>query len=496
MALPREPRQKMINIMYLVLTALLALNVSKEVLNAFQVVDKSLQTSTGIANVSTGQIMNSFEEKRKDASSRANVEKWQPMAARTITLSQQAFSDIEAAKKDLLALKDTSLSKDNLDASSHLFITEKRGQALYDRMIKLQSDLLLIDPEIAKEFATKLPINIATNDPDKEKWTIKSFNSMPTVATLTILSKLQNDIKASENQIVAYCHSKVGEVVVKYDAFAALVGQSSNYLMPGQKIKITGGLGAFSSNNTPSVSINGQNVQVVNGQGAAEFDAGSAGPHTANVTITFKDQDGKPQTKSETVSWTVGQPGSASVSADYMNVFYLGVPNKVSIGTSAGWDKSNVNWGSVNGYSGSNGAYMVTPSGDPRDANITVTSDGKPSTFGFRIKRLPPASVFCAGAKSGPLSTAALIAQGGLTAQLENSDFKASYTVVSYKVTTNGKNGYQEQPNSGNRWSGAAAALISNLKPGSSVTFENIKIQGPDGLVRPAANEVLSFYCR
>jgi gliding motility-associated protein GldM len=495
MSLPKEPRQKMINMMYLVLTALLALNVSKEILNAFQIVDKSMQNSTSVTNASTGQIMSSFESKKKDPSSRANAEIWMPKAQAAIDISKKAYEEIEAFKKELLTMKDTSISKDNMDASTLIFVENKKGEEIYDKFIKLKKDLLAIDPEIAKEFANGLPVDIAQTEKDKKDWAYRSFHMMPTVASLTILSKLQSDIKTSENKIAAYCHSKVGEVVVKYDSFSALVGQSSNYLMPGQKITITGGLGAFSSSNTPSISINGSNVSVTNGQGSMDLDGGGPGEHTANVTVSFKDQNGVPQQKTETIKWTVGQPGSASVSADYMNVFYLGVPNKVSVGTSAGWDKTRVDWGGLS-PSGSNGSYMVNPSGGERDVTITVNSDNKPSQFKFRVKRLPPASVFCAGLKSGAVGTNTLIAQGGLTSKLENSDFLANYSVVSYKVTVNGKNGYQEAQNSGNRWSGSAATLISGLKPGSSVTFENIKIQGPDGLVRPAANEVLSFYCR
>jgi gliding motility-associated protein GldM len=495
MALPQEPRQKMINLMYLVLTALLALNVSSEILNAFQVVDKSMQGSTKITNASTDQIMSSFKTKMNDPSSRANATIWMPKAQSAITLCQKAYDDIEAAKKQLLTMKDTSISKDNLEASTHIFVEEKGGEAIYDKMVQLQKDLWAIDPVIAKEFAEGLPIDFAKTDPDKTAWAYKSFHMMPTVAALTMLSKFQADVKTSENKIAAFCHSKVGEVVVKYDNFAALVGQSSSYLPPNSKIKITGGLGAYSSSNTPSVSINGQNVAVANGQGSTEFDAGGPGTHSANVTVTFKDQNGLTQTKTETVNWTVGQPGSSSVSADYMNVFYLGVPNKVSVGTSAGWDKTQVSWGGLSA-SGSQGNYMVTPQGGEREENITVTSNGTSSSFKFRIKRLPPASVTCAGQKSGAIGTNTLIAQGGVIAKLENSDFAAQYTVESYKVTVNGKNGYQEAQNNGNRWSGSAGTLISGLKPGSSVTFENIKVKGPDGLVRPASNEVISFICR
>jgi gliding motility-associated protein GldM len=499
MSLPKEPRQKMINMMYLVLTALLALNVSKEILNAFQIVDKSMQNSTTVTNASTGQIMSSFESKKKDPSSRANAEIWMPKAQAAIDLSKKAYEEIEAFKKELLTMKDTSISKDNMDASTLIFVENKKGEEIYDKFIKLKKDLLAIDPEIAKEFANGLPVDIAQTEKDKKDWAYRSFHMMPTVASLTILSKLQSDIKTSENKIAAYCHSKVGEVVVKYDSFSALVGQSSNYLMPGEKIKITGGLGAFSSSNTPSITINGSNVAVTNGQGAMELDAGGAGEHTANVTVSFKDQNGVPQTKTETIKWTVGQPSGASVSADKMNVLYIGVANPVTVASGAGWDKTSVSFGGLSS-SGSQGRYVITPgAGSEGIAKITVTSNGKPSVFEFRVKRLPPATAGIGPnlQQDGAMSSASFRAMGGIRAALLNSDFNANYTVVGYTITGTGA-GFptpaSAQSTSG-FWSGGAATIANKAIPGSYMIFTNIVVQGPDGRSVKAANSTVAIKC-
>ena len=76
---------------------------------------------------------------------------------------------------------------------------------------------------------------------------------VPTVAGLTILSKFQNDIKTAENKVVAFCHTKVGEVKVIFDSYAAIVGQTTNYAMPGEEIKITAGIGAYSKASAPKI---------------------------------------------------------------------------------------------------------------------------------------------------------------------------------------------------------------------------------------------------
>src|SRR4030095_3677616 len=102
MALPREPRQKMINMMYLVLTALLALNVSSEILNAFKTVNRSLETTNNTVNASTEQIMKSLDEKKKDpaTANRANI--WYPKAEQAVVLSKGIFSYIQDLKDRIL----------------------------------------------------------------------------------------------------------------------------------------------------------------------------------------------------------------------------------------------------------------------------------------------------------------------------------------------------------------------------------------------------------
>ncbi|HEY3429788.1 MAG TPA: gliding motility protein GldM, partial [Cyclobacteriaceae bacterium] len=78
MALPREPRQKMINMMYLVLTALLALNVSSEILNAFKTVNNSLEATNTVVNASTKEIMTSLQAKLADQGTKERAQIWYP----------------------------------------------------------------------------------------------------------------------------------------------------------------------------------------------------------------------------------------------------------------------------------------------------------------------------------------------------------------------------------------------------------------------------------
>ena len=102
MALPREPRQKMINMMYLVLTALLALNVSSEILNAFKTVNKSLENTNTTVNKSTETIMASLEQKTSDEATKTKALVWYPKAQNVQALSKNIFSYIQTLKDQIL----------------------------------------------------------------------------------------------------------------------------------------------------------------------------------------------------------------------------------------------------------------------------------------------------------------------------------------------------------------------------------------------------------
>lgn len=489
MAIPKEPRQKMINIMYLVLTALLALNVSSEILNAFRTVDNSLQASSTNITTANSAIYNSLNEKLNDPKSSAQAAIWKPKADQAKKLSDDMYNYIQGLKDELIKESGghveggkTLFKEDDLNASSRMFITNKRGAELEQRIKQYREAMLNIDPEIRKEFASKLDINadpVTANDGSKKAFDIGYFNMNPSIASITLLSKFQNNVRNSENQVVSYAHSKIGEVKVRYDNFAALVGASSTYLMPGQEMTVTAGVGAYSSAAQPSISIGGSTVPAVNGQGTYKFQVQGAGAKSIPISIRYKDQNGADQVVNSKIDYVVGVPGGAAVMLDKMNVFYIGVDNPVTIGSPSGWDKTNVSM-SGGTLSGSGSARTVRVS-TPGTASITVNADGKSSKFDFRVKRIPN-PVFKIADGKARIATVAFKNQSFCRAELENFDFDAKYNVVSATVYFSGAgfpNPASAQLN-GNNLS-QLSSQMQRLQPGSVVTFENIKVQGPDG---------------
>jgi gliding motility-associated protein GldM len=349
-----------------------------------------------------------------------------------------------------------------------------------------------------------LPINLeqprdVKSKASKKSWEAAYFNMVPTVAALTILSKFQNDVRTTENRIVQECHNKVGEVVVRFDTYKAIIGQNSTYLMPGQKLTITAGVGAFSKSALPTITIAGVNTPLeADGAARRELDAGAIGDRSVPVTITYTDQDGVKQTINETVKYTVGQ-ANASIALDKMNVLYIGVDNPVTIAASGGGDdKVTASISSGNLVRVGAGKYVARVGTVTDDCKISVSVDGKLAGVSqFRVRTVPMAQAYVGGQPSGANVTAAAFrAQGGVGAGIKDFPFELQYEVQSFTFTCDTDEGdIVSVPVSGNAFSGQVRTAINqHVSAGKLVTIDNIRVKGPDGSTRPAPS--LIYYIK
>ncbi|MEO7800586.1 MAG: GldM family protein, partial [Ginsengibacter sp.] len=427
---------------------------------------------------------------------------WEPKAVTAKKLSDDMNNYIEALKLDLkkgagLKMKYDKVTKDsiqdykedNLDASTRLFETDGKGKEFEARLKAYKEAMLALDPAIRKEFEKTLPIDASSPVADKD-FTASYFHMTPTVAALTMLSKFQNNVKSAENQVVTYAHNQIGAVKVIYDQFAALVGQSSNYVMPGQEVEVTAGVGAYSKAAQPQITIGGAPQSLsADGRAVYKFQASGTGNKSVPVNVTYTKPDGTKESKSFNVEYTVGTPGGAAVMLDKMNVFYIGVDNPVTISSGTGWDKTKVSMsgGSLN-PAGGNGKYKVRVSAVGK-ASITVNADGKPSTYDFRVKSIPDPVIKVGPSSGGRVQSVVFKNQSFVRADLENFDFEARFSVISATVYFAGANfpSVQTASLSGGNL-GALSAQLGRCVPGTSVIFDNVKVQGPDGKVRTIQN--------
>ena len=520
MSLPKEPRQKMINMMYLVLTALLALNVSTEVLNAFNTVNNSLQNSNTVVSQKNNLTYKAFNDALGDEKTKDQAKVWGTPALKVQSEAGSFSTYLENLKLELQkqsGLKTVDGKPEynigDLDAATRMFDQGGHGKKLYDSLRDFRNELLyLVDPSnplyadaklsdsvkadmlrAKADFKARLPIDMSvpkseTGEADKkdtaENWTIRYFHMTPTVAALTILSKFESDVKNSESQVIDYLHSKIGEVKIRYDKQAAIVSPSATYLMPGDKLTITAGIGAFSSTAQPTITINGQNAPP-NAEGVGEYSmpVSGAGPHEVPVDIKYFKPDGSVGMEHKMIKYDVGTPSGASIFLEKMNVLYVAVDNPVTIsGGSVGAEKVHVsfNLGTITHTSGDEYNIVPTQNGE---GVITVTANGKPFPFKMRVKYLPDPTGFVGNHKGGVVSTAEFKAIGGVLAKLE-SDFEAGFTVLDYNLAATINGQFLEAPNQGPRFSGQVDALVQRCTPGTHVFIENLRCKGKDGKIR------------
>ena len=512
MGLPKEPRQKMINMMYLVLTALLALNVSAEIINAFKVVDNSLKESNTVLTSSTSAVYSSLNDMLKDPKTADKAGIWQPKAAKAQALAKQTYELIGNYKLQLMteagydpASGDSTFKEDNIDAATRLFDTKGEGKNMYEALESFKKNILAIDPEIAKQLGPKIPLNLdipksmSGNKPTGDKykdWTTSYFHMTPTVAALTILSKFQNDVKNTESQVATFCANQVGTVKIIYDKFVPLIGTNSTYFMPGEEMEISAGLGAFNASVKPTVTIDGKNIAVdASGVAETKFNVGGTGSRRMRVTVKYVDPStGELKETTKDIEYTVGAASGVAVMADKMNVLYIGVDNPLTITAGAGAEKVNATFtgGAISKVGGAK--YIARPT-TPGEHTITVLVEGKAAgKVTYRVKNLPLPAAYVGNLKAGAVPTATFKAMGGVIAKLEDSEFDAPYEVVSYTVGALSSDipDYAPVTNNGNRWSGGAATLINKLKPGALVVINEIRVKDPSGRVR-TLNGSLSY---
>ena len=491
MSIPKEPRQLMINLMYLVLTALLALNVSAEVMNAFFSLDKGLKSSRGIVEKNNEQLLQGIN-KQADAYKNPNNEKYRENAKQAQVVAAEFVSYLEGVRTQLFekakgpSKNDPEIPKDirNKDITTKMFVNDGLGNEIEAKIRETRIKLLELadnDPGVA----SALPLDVETlpAGTNMKSWSEFKFKQMPVAAVFPVIGKIQSDAKNSATAVLNFCANKVGGTDYKVDAFTPAVSADKSYIIQGEKYVADVFLSAYSTSAANSISITagGQSLAVKDGVGRFETSASGVGEKTYNVSISVKNPlTNETKTYSKEFKYEVGQR-SVAVSLDKMNVFYIGVENPVSV--SAAGVSSNEVKVSASGVNISNkgGGHFVVTASTPGEATLTVSGGGATSSFKYRVKRIPdPLPLLGAQHKSGSMNNGTFRAQGGVAAVLQNFDFDAKCDVVGFEMTYLPK---RQDPitkqNSGARWSGDTGDLIQRAKPGDSYFFDDVKCKCP-----------------
>lgn len=491
-------RQKMINIMYLVLLAMLALNVSDTILNAFKNINDSLETSRTNVDNSVTQLFAAFEgTKLKEEPTRARplyekAKQAQTIAADLNTYIENLKKEFTTAGQGISPETGDLVERANLDIAPDIMINKGEGSKLKVKINETREKLLaLLDP---KDRAA-VTFSLEAQDPKKaingkKRWEDINFGEgTPLTAAMTILTKIQSDVKNAESDVVKRIFGKMDQAVVNLDQFAAVAVAPTSYVIQGQPYTAEVFLTAYDSKSNPSISVNGSPLAVKDGRGVYQTSA-SEGMHSWFGTVRVKQTDGSiKEYRTPEQKFQVARP-SAVVSPDKMLVFYMGVPNPVSIsapGIAKEKLKVSISGGSI---TGSAGKYTVEVN-SPGTATVTVSAEiapGKIQTIGateFRVKRIPDPVAKFGGKTGGVLSSVAIKAQNNVFAILENFDFDAKFSVRRFNmVVLKPRADAVVLQGTGNTLSAPMKAALAGIGPGARVFFDRIIAVGPDGSER------------
>jgi len=289
MSIPKEPRQIMINLMYLVLTAMLALNVSSEILHAFQTINQSITESNKSIEDKNGKTYKALDDQEHQTGQEARVKPYNDKAKQIKTAAADMVKYLDTWKEKIIEESggredDGDIKrKDNIDASTRLLVELKGGDEIKKKLTDLRALMLgVVNPANKDQMASNLPIKVADvqrsdNNPQAD-WSVAYFYNMPTMAVITLLSKFQNDIRNSEAAIVNQLAKEAGDIQVKFDEIQAIAVPKNSYVLAGQKVEASIMLAAYNKAVNPQVTSSGGRVtKVENGLASWETTASGVG---------------------------------------------------------------------------------------------------------------------------------------------------------------------------------------------------------------------------
>lgn len=502
---PVSPRQKMINLMYVVLMAMLALNVSSEVLNGFSIIDESLRISAKGSEAENSSLYDEFS-----AQLLANPTKVQPWYDKATEVQQKCNTICDFIKdlKNAIAkeadgddYEQTNLkNKEDLEAAAQvmLAIGKGKGQQLCDALTQFRNEMVeLIDDETEKEIisnslSTSVPHNVSANN-----WQEYMFESVPAVAAITILTKLQNDIRHAEGEVLHSLLANIDDKDIRVNALDAFVIPSAQTVVRGNKFSARIVMAAVDTTQVPEVFIGEHKAELSNG--LYETLCNRAGNFTLTGHIETINHQGEIVRKNFSQPYTVVEP-TATVSADLMNVLYAGYNNPISVSV-PGVPLSSVSATMTGGtlQMTAQGKYIARPSRVGQDAVITVFSDNngvkqQMAQHTFKVRKLPEPTPFIDikdeqgnsdHYRGGAIAKTKITAASEIGAAVDDGILHIAFRVLTFEtVFFDGMGNAVPMASEGASFSERQKESFRKLSRGRRFYISRIIAIGPDGIER------------
>lgn len=545
-----SPRQKMIGMMYLVLTALLALNVSKQVLDAFSKINNGIVKTTKNFSLKNDDVYNEFNLAAETNPTKAGP--WRDKAFTVKSKSDSLVDLIQSLKFDLTMLADggVTLDGENLDkdgkpqpikdilykdltpeqknksitkirkkkdrlSAGNFLVKEPNGQNLVNMLESYRDYVLdLLDDDFLSNSISETmsygieKVNVGAKKAD-QTWLERNFNDMPLVAAVTLLSKVQTDIRNTESDVINYLKQEIDAGSLKFTSADAIQIATSNYVFLGDSFKADVFLAAKDTTQNPVIYVGDyemdedgeykmvgdyDSIPVLAGKGKYAVKTSSQGYKKWGGLISMKTDAGD-KIYPFNGEYQVAKP-SLVISPTKMNVFYilashplkdgaLGNPIDVSV-PGVAKDKISVSCDNAVVKKVAGGGWEVFPKKTGRaKVNVVAQVDGKRRNMGsleFRVMRTPKPEPKFLGAKNQKIKKSQLLSNNAkLYAELSNFVFDIRYRITGFSVDVTQRGELVTKYAKGNKVTGEMKTLFESLQIGSVIYFTNITCKGPDG---------------
>ncbi|MEM6722080.1 MAG: gliding motility protein GldM [Bacteroidota bacterium] len=510
-------RQKMINLMYLVFIAMMAMNMSKEVLSAFGLMEAKFADSNLATTDRNDKLLAELKTKGEE-----NPKEFKAQAAKAQQVkivSDKFYAYLEELKKDLLKEGNYKVdpktgklpfeAMDKTDILDEAWFTgdrlTKKGQEVMANIEEYKAainEILATDEnyrgkaeEFAKTFSTE---KVENRDGKKIDWLAYNYQGFPAIASFTKLTAMQNDIKVTESDMFSLFLGNIVTEATTLNNYQAIVLADKSAFFAGEKFQGKVVIGKYANVPPTKLVVQGQDInlnEAIDESGAAtlDFNVGNVGEHEIKGEFTFIENNQELKIPITANYVVVPRPNSATISADKMNVVYRGVDNPMTI-SFAGVADNKVKASAPGLKQIKGGTYNMKPQGG-REVTIKVTAtldDGKPTSDSktFRIKEIPAPTGFFRGLSGAQKMSKSGVAKGTVKADFEDFDFDLPLTVTQFDFKVPG------QPTitvKGSKLDTRAKNALNRAKRGQSVQILNIKAKSNGPLIKKVSPVIIEI---
>lgn len=506
-------RQRMINLMYLVFISMVALNVSSEVVDGFEKVSNSLTTSMKGSELRNHQVSNKLHQ--ANSLNPVKTEKWYKLGLELSSKADSLYSYIEELKREIVQEADGKKGtveniqhKDDLNAATTVMLNpiSRKGKVLRERIDYFRNYAAGIIDNPDKQTLVKAAL--ATKQEGNLSWENSLFENMPTIAAVTLLTKLQSDVRYSQGEVLAELVNSIDMGDVRVNKIEAQVLPESRIVMMGDSYRANIVLSTIDSTQMPRIVVNGTELPASAG-GSYTVHASRAGTFPVKGYIEASRADGSVIRRDFATEYTVTEP-MATVAPTMMNVLYAGINNPLSIAV-PGVAAQNVVATMTNGTLSRQGnTWIARPGKVGTNAVISVSAkqpDGRTVKMGetsLRVRALPDPLPYIQYTdangvqrrfKGGRINKRDLLAAGGIKAAIDDDVLDVSYQVIKFQLLFfDSVGGAIPEVSSGSSFSERQLAKIRNLSKGKRFFVSEVIARGPDGIERqiPAIEVIIN----